>query len=1292
MRRIRSTRLPFFIAWMTILGAMAWLGTHPRLVAPFASNLINRQLMHGMGGSFRLQDFHFRVFEGVDLYGVSLNLPGLEDGMTLVSADTVIVDFSLREILSDTPRLQRVIINRPEVYSRIGKGKGDPSEANSSSDQGQGFAPLAIDNLEITQAFVELSGSDGRLIERFSHVDWRGRFHSGSQIHLQLHGCDLAWDTHQSLITEIRGDVIIDYREISIPRAYGFLNGRPVEVGGFRQWDGLLDIAVDCQDVSIAQTENLIDMTIGFNARGDLQATFFASGDSVLYSGLFNGELEGYEMRDLVGQAVIADDKVIVSGVSGWINEAWFEGGGVFHVPNEQELSFVLEGDVRDVDLAKDLVPDVADLPRTDGYGRLKIEHTMQPLWTRVSGALHDGFIDVLPFDSCTVDVVAFADSLVFNRIDLTHGDLHAVLTGDTDRDQVFRGQLMTQALDLATLPAQWNLPPFSGWASAWGELAGPLDDLTFSGLVNVYDFTIANGAFTTAEGVVTIDDVLEEPLVTATIEGGGLALGGVGLGEFRVNGRASSRFAEVDSFRSILGDTTSALAFRVDFGDSVQQFGFDRFTVSLEGTRWAMAEPSTFSIGPGKFSMPDLQIASNQGTLTASGFYEKGQKVRGNLKMRGFDLGLLDPFVFNSEPLSGRLTADVLIGGDPENPVVVLTGDLMDAPFSLANIDSLHLAASFSQGTLEFEDLDLLTNFGRVRGRGSITHQGVGFKDFWPGAELDANLQVFDGDWKFMEQFALPALDRLAGSFNGNLQLTGSTDDPLISGALNSAPFNIHWLHLDQLEGQVWADRSSLVLGDLCGRKDDLDLTGRIELPLELDFLHVPVAPLDGPFYMQLSVPSESNLEPLSRATNAFVQTSGTGWGDVVISGPLDHPLYQGQVFLEDVGFVLRDMEEVYEGISATGFFEGDKLQINDIKGNEGLKGTLQGHGTLTFQGLLLKGFDVQLDLDRFLVASVPDLRVLVSGPGARISSVYVGPDSLLVPKFSGTLEVIKGRYTGDFTEKPGATDPLQATVAPDWLADLKLHADPRTARILNRELELFMGGDLDLIRDLEGLYLRGSLDVNAGRLIVFNNTFNVERGLLDFSREVGFDPRIDVDAVTKHRLQSRFLENSSVIENISVHVGGTLAKPEVSFSSDQGYSREAIQRMLLGLDPYPDVTGGDVAQLGASSITAGFNLLEREIAPKLSVFDTFEIEQIRRQWETGESGFDPVLFGFGKYIGPSLYLKVAAGVRRDDHDIVVEYQFNRHLLLQSEIRRRIDESQGRETYNLDLKYRFEY
>jgi len=499
-----------------------------------------------------------------------------------------------------------------------------------------------------------------------------------------------------------------------------------------------------------------------------------------------------------------------------------------------------------------------------------------------------------------------------------------------------------------------------------------------------------------------------------------------------------------------------------------------------------------------------------------------------------------------------------------------------------------------------------------------------------------------------------------------------------------------VHWLHLDELWADVEADSRGLVLADLRGRKDTFNLSGRIEIPLQMDLLSEPVAPLDGPFYMQLEIPPGTDLEPLSRATNAFVESSGTGEASVVIAGPLEHPFYQGTIKMSDVGFVMRDLEEVYREASVAGHFSGDTLTLTQLEGAEGLRGSFDGNGTVTFRGLMIESFDLRLNLDRFLLASIPDLRAVASSRNARMTGMMVGPDSVLVPKFHGDFEVHKVRYTGSFEEKGGANDPLLGTVAPDWLADLTLHADPRVAHINNREMDLVLGGDLSLVRTMGGLSMRGSMDVNKGELIVFNNKFRVQRGRLDFSREVGFDPRIDLDAETQYRL--RFPgSSSSVIEHIGVHVAGLMSNPTVQFSSERGYSTEAIQRMLLGLEPHA-TPEGDSQNLANTSISAGFNLIEREIAREVDIVDTIEIDQIQRQRAAGESALDP-LIGVGKYIGQDLYLKYAQGIRgTDDLDIIVEYQINRHLLLQSEMRRRLDENQGESTYNLDLKYRFEY
>ncbi|MCP4574277.1 MAG: hypothetical protein GY838_18095 [bacterium] len=1288
MRLLRASHLPALVAWLVIGSVVGWLATHPRLVAPYAASLVSRHLLRIEQGGLRVTDFRVRQFEGLDLYGVSLTLPGDRGGLTLVSADTVRVDFQLGEVLGAPPRVRRLTVTRPEVYTRANKpADGDQPAAGLRST----FPQLIVDHLDVRDARLDVSDSGGRLQERVSDLQFQGSLEARDDLHLVLRRLDAHWETRSTVINDLRGEVRVDTAGIHVANLFGGLNAGRVEAAGFKGWDRRLDLTVSATDVVTSEVEDLLDMGLGFVARGDLDGHFAAPGDSVVFRGEFSGELEGYHMRQVYGRVAAGPATVLLEHMDGRVNGARFRGNGWIDLDEAAPVNLRLEGDVEDVDLASGLVPGEEELPPSDGHGRLVIEHGEAPLWTRVTGGLRDGFVSVLPFDSCRVDVFATEDSVVFHRADFHYADLQVQLRGFSDADKIFRGDVEASSTDLSSLPASWEWPALRGQAEGSGRVEGPLDDLRFQGSAILRGAVLANLDTRRLNAHLDVADVLGDPVFDVDARGRGLAVGDVPLGDFRLAGTASSRGAEVEEFRAVYGDTVLAARLRAAFGDSLHTFNLDLLSCSLEGTAWALVEPTSFEVGRGRFFLPATTLASERGSLKVDAYYERDAVVTGELELDNFDLALLDPFVGTEEPLSGTVTARAAVGGVPSDPVVELQARLLDSPFALARVDTLEVAAGFSQGVVDFRDLVLVTEFGRIRGGGAVAHgEARRVEDFWPGAELDMQLVIDRGDWAFLEQFELPALDRLAGQFTGDLAVAGTTDSPLVRGNLHGAPFHIHWLHLDELTGEVWADADALVLGNLAGRQDDLALTGRIEVPMDLDFLSEPLTPLDGPFYMQLEIPDDSNLEPLSRATNAFVRTSGRGGASVVVSGPLEHPLYQGRLKIRDTGFVLRNMEEIYAGASCEGVFRGDELVVSNISGREGLRGTFTGDGRVVFDGLDLRTFDVYLDLDRFLVASLPELRVVVNSRRARLSGHKVGPDSLLVPKFSGSYDVVKARYTGRFNEQGSGPDPLAATVAPDWLADLEIHGEPRTAHIINRDMELDLGGDLNLVRDEEGLYLRGTLDVNAGRFIVFNNSFRVTRGVLDFSRELAFDPQVDVDAETKYRLRSQYSSNS-IIENIGVHVGGQLSRPEITFSSERGYSRAAIQRMLLGLEPHATPEGDDAEALQATGISAGFNVLEREIARELAVFDTFEIDQIQRQRSTGDQGIDP-LIGVGKYIGSDLYLKYAQGVRQDDRDFIVEYQINRHLLLQSEVRRRIDENQGQPTYNLDFKYRFEY
>ncbi|MDY0108962.1 MAG: translocation/assembly module TamB domain-containing protein [Candidatus Krumholzibacteria bacterium] len=1278
----RRKRWPLLIAATLLAAGAALLLSRPELLAPAATRLINRHLAH-LDGHLQVGAYRLRALGGLDALDVTLTVRGDRGGLTLVAVDTLAIDFRLRDVLQRTVQFRRVAALGVEIYHHQTPA---PAVTGTRGD----WPRLAIDQVLIRDARMEISDGDGRLRESIDDLHWNGEFAlGGRRLRAVTHGGGLRWETRNAALADIYGMITVDGEETRIEMLSAVWNDGRVTVSG-RHRPSLLQVTVSGRNIATDEFSDLTGVHLDLEARGDLNGNVVAVNDTVHFAADFTGRLEAWDLDQVHGEAIICDDLVDFRVLRGGINGATFAGSLQVDSRGGQAAVITLRGEAGGLDLRRGLVPDADDLPHTGGHGNIEVVHTTGDHATRVRGRLQDGFIEFMPFDHCVVDVWARGDSLHFHEVSLLRGSVQASLSGASDRNEVFAGSLQLVAADLRDVPADWGWPALSGRCGGFFRVVGPLPDLGVIGRLDFYD--LAGGALAAESGEVAVagERVLGDSwALAAAATGHGFALGGVPLGDFKGRLRADAASVAVDSFRTSLGDTSLVVRGRADLRDGQTELLVTDLQLALPGSEWHASGPIGAVVAPGRCLLPHLHLVSAQGELAAQVDYlETGELLDGRLQLTNVDLDLLDAMIDWPRRTGGRITALIEFGGRPREPAINLRGELRHAVFPLARIDSLRIAANLRRGTVHIDTLSLGSDYGEVGLRGSISHPDADLREFWPGAALDVELAIRDGDWAFLEQFELPALDRLAGRFQGQLSLRGTTLEPLLIGDLDCAPFQFQWLRLERLTGTLRADAAQLALGDLRGRHSTLQLEGRVEIPLRFDLLSEPLTPEDGPFFGYLRVPPGTDLAPLLYATNAFRRCAGRGEAEMTVSGPLAHPQYQGRLAVDDVEIMLRDAEELFHDCRARGTFDGDVLFLPEIRGRTGLRGTFTGSGQVAFAGLELRTWDIAFQADRALVATIPDLRALVRTTNGRLTGVAVGPDSTLVPRFTGDYELIRGRYTGNFAGTAGSQDPTLGNIAPDWLADLRITGAPRTFRISNRTMELDLSGDVSLVRDADGMTLSGTGDIDTGRLPVFHNTFKVTRGSLDFSREVGVVPIVDIDAETRVRLSSP-VGGYSVVERLTVHAAGPADAMTITYSSESGYPREAIERMLLGMAPYPDEQG-DQSALTSASIGAGLNLLEREIARGIGIFDTFEIDQIQRQQE-GATGLDP-LIGVGKYVGRDLYIKYAQGLNQNHYDLLLEYQITNHLLLQTEIRRRIDEYQGDATYNLDFKYRVEY
>jgi autotransporter translocation and assembly factor TamB len=190
----------------------------------------------------------------------------------------------------------------------------------------------------------------------------------------------------------------------------------------------------------------------------------------------------------------------------------------------------------------------------------------------------------------------------------------------------------------------------------------------------------------------------------------------------------------------------------------------------------------------------------------------------------------------------------------------------------------------------------------------------------------------------------------------------------------------------------------------------------------------------------------------------------------------------------------------------------------------------------------------------------------------------------------------------------------------------------------------------------------------------------FEIVRGELDFSRNLGFNPELDIEG-----------RRGRAGERVYITLTGSAAQPQIAFSSDRmDESDDEIQQALLG-------TGGDVE----AAATLGANYAE-QVLRDLSLIEELSIDPAQRQGAAAAAstsafgGYGYNVSG-GRPIGNRLFVLYTQGFYSDiEQRVAVEYDINQRLLLEAAYERRsVTEAgagQSQNAFGLQLKYRHEY
>ena len=534
---------------------------------------------------------------------------------------------------------------------------------------------------------------------------------------------------------------------------------------------------------------------------------------------------------------------------------------------------------------------------------------------------------------------------------------------------------------------------------------------------------------------------------------------------------------------------------------------------------------------------------------------------------------------------------------------------------------------------------------------------------------EFSANLDFRDTD--LAPYFDLAGLADFSGVVSGKVNASGKTSD--IQNAKATGTFDV--LEISLKDNPVArAQKFSIEFAERIAQVSGLHV-----LLLGEGFLDIEgSASMDGA--LSVSADGDVPLEGLKMVTDALPDISGKVKVAAKLQGTAEKPDISGEVLLEDVGFTIPELLQKLHDLNGRITISPDALRIEEIQG--GLDS-----GRFDISGEMeLSNFSpgkMKIDLAaRALPVKVPDtLDILMQ---SDLTFAGTMEDSLL----AGEVVILEGLYYRDIetslvsvaTEKKRSVSPQAREKPSPMLENMKLDLSIKRRNpflVDNNLASLDVNPDLRISGTAATPSIRGRTTIEEGGTIRYQkNTFDVQKGVVDFVNPYELEPTLDIESTVEIR---KWL--------ITLTVSGTPSNLVFKLSSDpQEEDGDIISLLILGKTTRELIRGEGGSGQSAEQMVAEMlaNTFSDDIK-ELTGLDYFELDASPEDESDSEPTGAKVTVG--KNLSERLTVKYSADSRTGD---MIQRAISEYKLLENIILSGFQDSEG--VFGGEIQYRLEF
>ena len=529
-----------------------------------------------------------------------------------------------------------------------------------------------------------------------------------------------------------------------------------------------------------------------------------------------------------------------------------------------------------------------------------------------------------------------------------------------------------------------------------------------------------------------------------------------------------------------------------------------------------------------------------------------------------------------------------------------------------------------------------------------------------------------------------------LSGMLNGNLDITGTADEPIIMGAVSLTAPAFEAFRFQEVATSFSYTKDMFELNAHVDDELSRLLSTRLAIPYHLSF-EEPIAMPSPETLMEVDV--LVNTFDLERV-NSFVpeldaRLDGSLTANLRFRNTISNPKMSGELAILE-GEVAYDKYGIYyQDIALNSHFKNNTITLDSLNIHTA-KGKLKAYGTTAidslFQGEVLN-FDFNVKGTNFKIVDSEMASAVVntnmSFTGTPEKPLINGDLTVMKSAFNVDLLMKEFNKVYDDAEQPmlvvardaameniDVVDSQRDTLkkpTPDIYTNMKGQFDieiPRNTWVKGKNMNFELAGNLKAIKDVNQLDLFGALNVKRGYYKLYGRQLNIEEGELTFTGGSTINPLVNFEIVYAFR------DPDDELKSLKVVVTGRLLEPELAFYLDDVAieEKDAISYLIFnkGINQLDTRESTTVLESNVDLALGQLSNFVKEALQNKIGLDVVEIKS--------NNGWTQSTISTGKYITNNLYLNYEHTFVFDKGDevmdpdkVTLEYQFYKSLFLQA-------------------------